>query len=451
MLVNVIGGTCIIHSGFILLFCFLTLLSLQAPPLNLPTSHWQHSQGGLGSSAPAHNPAYAMDMGHSAQPIVLKPLDTPDVRSAAGGDKEDDSQCEDALSGDKDVHSYNMRARETFNKLSVLFPDNFYVDSKTLPYWEVKQPSTDFPHLIVDPDLSHTWLDPPKCDTDTIGYWKPSPKFPPKLPNVNPSAELPLPKRPTDIHIRDTLLKDFLEARKISSLNLDTDAFQPCNFDVKSSPLSQVDAFLRSTLLDSYVSDELLAILLHLVSMIKNELAPRSPDVDLTTLDLLGDVIRLAAQSNARGQASLVAAVTYNKVSLRDLVLDKFEAPAGSKNVLRGTSIVGPDLFGQLPESFKTSLHSHQGKGLVCKIKSGRSFSRASTSAFTSSVTPKRSLTPSSYSAPKLPKLSVASAKSATPSPRTSFTRSTPQTYGSKGFRGNKNYRGGKRKTGFSR
>ncbi|CAL4126188.1 unnamed protein product, partial [Meganyctiphanes norvegica] len=313
---------------------------LTAPPLNPPTSNWQHSQGGLGSSAPAHNPAYAMDMGHSAQPMVLKPLDTPDVRSAAGGDKEDDSQCEDALSGDKDVHSYNMRARETFNKLSVLFPDNFYVDSKTLPYWEVKQPSTDFPHLIVDPDLSHTWLDPPKCDTDTIGYWKPSPKFPPKLPNVNPSAELPLPKRPTDIHIRDTLLKDFLEARKISSLNLDTDAFQPCNFDVESSPLSQVDAFLRSTLLDSYVSDELLAILLHLVSMIKNELAPRSPDVDLTTLDLLGDVIRLAAQSNARGQASLVAAVTYNKVSLRDLVLDKFEAPAGSKNVLRGTSIV---------------------------------------------------------------------------------------------------------------
>ncbi|CAL4190113.1 unnamed protein product, partial [Meganyctiphanes norvegica] len=77
---------------------------LTDPPLNLPTSNWQHSQGRLGSSAPAHNPAYAMDMGPSAQPMVLKPLDTPDVRSAAGSDKEDDSQCGDALSGDKDVY-----------------------------------------------------------------------------------------------------------------------------------------------------------------------------------------------------------------------------------------------------------------------------------------------------------------------------------------------------------
>merc|ERR1712121_477258 len=71
-------------------------------------------------------------------------------------------------------------------------------------------------------------------------------------------------------------------------------------------------------------------------------------------MEVLKLVVLIAEGSQRSGQSQLAAFVT-NKLALRDVVLGKLTFQPTSKHILRGSSFLSPNLFGPLPESFKTS------------------------------------------------------------------------------------------------
>ena len=57
-------------------------------------------------------------------------------------------------------------------RLSTLFPSHFHHDVVDVPYYEDQPPAA--PLLVLDPDLSRSWLRPTPGACDTHGYWNPS-------------------------------------------------------------------------------------------------------------------------------------------------------------------------------------------------------------------------------------------------------------------------------------
>ena len=294
--------------------------------------------------------------------VVLKVLRS---QSWFGHDLEQDhARVEDIPS------SKTKETKELFKLLQGVFPENFKPKDSLLPYYEVPLSNNNTPLLNVDPLIKHSWFDTPKKDssTDSVGYWPSSIRLPPKSPSpYPPNYPLKPPNRPTDLHICDPGLKKLLEHPRFSSpLHLDSSAFQRSDIDVTSLIEPRLDVLLRSSLFDNFVTDEFLAILLKLVPLVKEELDPTkdiSPHFDLVR------VIRQAAQSNARAVQSTSASHVANIVHLRDHVLYKFDTPANTKEILRGSSFLSDKLFGPLPESLEANLRSLQGKDVRCSKK----------------------------------------------------------------------------------
>ena len=70
--------------------------------------------------------------------------------------------------------------------LSPHFPSHFHHEVVDVPFYEEQPPAASL--LIVDPDLSRTWLRPPPAAGDSHGYWAPSSecKLPPNRSHLFP-------------------------------------------------------------------------------------------------------------------------------------------------------------------------------------------------------------------------------------------------------------------------
>lgn len=233
------------------------------------------------------------------------------------------------------------------------------------------------------PDLKGSWFDPPDKDDhqDSTTYWNANTKFPRKARLTPLDYHLKAPPRCPYYHIENKELKRLLEAPIFKSIDLDHAAFESSACDVSNSNLSNLDSMLRSSLLDNFTLDEYLKLIIELIPKIAEEHSESSDD-NLVSLDVLMRVVVLAAESNQRSGQAQIGSFIANKVALRDLILNKFSTPSISRNILRGSSFLSDKLFGNLPESYKTSL-KQSGNNLRCKTRYSNSVS-SHTSNYTS-------------------------------------------------------------------
>ena len=267
----------------------------------------------------------------------------------------------------------NKVVLDLHTRLSSHFPSLFHQDVVDVPYYEEQPPAA--PLLVLDPDLSKTWLRPPPKAGDTHGFWSPEDqgyqgqgcKLPPNRSHLYPpnTTAKPLSRAPY-YHVKDEDLRRKFKAPTMGSVSLDLLVFDKGESSVGSSPLALLESHLRVSLLECYTSDAYLRIVYELAMCAAGTSGSVSRE---EALDLLPQVVRQSAMANSRCGQSLAAGYVGNVVALRDVVLDRFNTKQRTTNVLRGGDFSGPSLFGPLPESFASLLDTPQGAGYRCRSK----------------------------------------------------------------------------------
>ena len=248
------------------------------------------------------------------------------------------------------------------------FPTLFHQDVVDVPYYEEQPPAA--PLLVLDPDLSKTWLRPPPGVGDTHGYWAPSTdgcKLPPNRSHLYPpdTTSKPIARAPY-YYVQDDDLRRKFRASTLGSVSLDLQVFDKGETSVGNSPLALLESHLRVSLLECYTTDAYLRILHELAKCAAGTSSLVSRE---NALELLPQVVRQTAMANSRCGQSLAAGYVGNVVALRDVVLDRFTTKQRTIYVLRGGDFSGPSLFGPLPESFASLLDTPQGAGFRCRSK----------------------------------------------------------------------------------
>ena len=290
--------------------------------------------------------------------------------------EDDGSDKHSPVEGDEDLPiNINRDTKEMFINLACIFPERFVSNNDSN---EVSQAHSKYninksnPLLKIDPKIKHSWFDPPCKDkvTDTASYWPPGTKFPSRSNPLPHKYPYKITSRPKDLSISNTNLKKLLEGPQLDSITLDHSTFDPSTVSVKDSVHPKIDSFQRAGLYDGFYSGELLDLMLSLVPIIYGEIfAFTQQEVELPSMCLLEQLICQTTFSNERSVHNHSAGFLTNRLALRDLVLDKYKAPASTVNILRGSDFASDHLFGPMPESFKESLNSYQGKNLTATKK----------------------------------------------------------------------------------
>ena len=300
---------------------------------------------------------------------------------------EDSEDSEKVSAKDEDQPTnINKETKEIFMYLAYLFPDRFEFENDNGEY---SQTHTKYnldknnPLLKISPNIKHSWFDPSSKDkeSDTIKYWPSNTKFPSRsnpLPHKYPYKTT---ARTKDVTFTDPNLKKLLISPQLDSITLDHSTFDPSTVSVKDSAHPKIDVFQRAGLYDSFYSGEILDIMLSLIPIIFDEIfAYTQHEVDIPSLSLMEKLICHSIFSNDRAVHNQSAGFVINKLALRDSVLSKYQAPASTVNILRGSDFKCDNLFGPMPESFKESLNSHQGKNLTATKKGFSNFKNSKAS-----------------------------------------------------------------------
>ena len=288
-----------------------------------------------------------------------------DDQTSENSDMDLDDMDENNNNVESNIKSSGSRLKafkECHKILGEIFSGSFHSKAQNLPYY--KNPRGDVPLLKIDPDITGSWFDPPDKEnpTDSTSYWKSSTPFPRKSRVTPKDYPLKAPPKNPYTHIENEALKQLLEAPIFKSINLDHSAFDVSSVDVTNNPHTNLDALIRSSMMDNFTIDEYLKLLLEIVP--KLSLTSTSQVDRQKLLDLAMEVMVIIAECNQRSGQTQVATYVSNKLALRDVVLNRFSSQNTSRDILRGSSFLSHDLFGPLPESFSESLKSSSNKGL---------------------------------------------------------------------------------------
>ena len=261
-----------------------------------------------------------------------------------------------------------------FQNLHAKFPQKFLIKNSEGPYYEARHREAggmdnNVPTLLIKPVLTGSWFDPPSkaYTSDIVQFWDDSITFPSKG-HINPKDyRLAAKKACPYVTFEDDTLNSFFKGQPFKKIPLDTAAFDVSSIELPNVSSSRIDTLLRPALRDSYVNDELLQMLLGLVSSLEPFL--RGDDESSHILDLMLSCLEMTAENNQRSGQAIMASIISNRLAMRDSVLRRFQVPKYTKTILRGSDFKSDKLFGPLPESFKASLLTNNGKELRCTIK----------------------------------------------------------------------------------
>ena len=93
------------------------------------------------------------------------------------------------------------------------------------------------------------------------------------------------------------------------------------------------------------------------------ELDSLGSDAIKENLEVCRNMFQMCFMVNQRGRQELVSLYTANKMKLRDMVLSVHSGCPSSKNILRGTSLFTPNLFGEIPQSHRQAVTSAYSSG----------------------------------------------------------------------------------------
>ena len=253
--------------------------------------------------------------------------------------------------------------KNVFKKLSILFPESFESETTNRPYCISANQSK--PKLILDKEDDPSWFSPK--DGSFPSKILPPRKSKPHPPDFKPNV---FSTRPKLFSIRDSNFKEFLESNQLDKAELDSLVFVDSNtISIKHLPHCNVDSLLKDILYDFLIMDKLFNFVFDLVNLAKMEISdPNTSTPDFPTLDLIFEIMSLAARTSLRASQLLTAAFVANRTAIRDVVLDKFEGHETSKENLRGSPFDSKDLFGPIPDSLKDKLTAQYGQRFMLSL-----------------------------------------------------------------------------------
>ena len=284
----------------------------------------------------------------------------------------------DELSGSSDSDSEVEDLNSSYKKLSFLkgHKDFKHLISKEK---EVGRGSNSKEKLAlkIDPDFTGTFLMKPQhfdSKKDSIGLWPPKVIFPRPTESYTPSksacnmTNVPVWPKRLPIKFQNRTIENFLTAGQLTDKNKaqldlsvhDLGSVQLAPFE----NFSVQDKILRNGLIDNAVTDTLIeAGSSRLNSLYENwdyvmDLITKGKIDFKRELKFLMEIGGLAFASNQRNRNDVAAALTNNKIQLRDQVLFKTKGSAQTKDKLRLSNLASPHIFGELPESFRSTLNA---------------------------------------------------------------------------------------------
>ena len=284
----------------------------------------------------------------------------------------------DELSGSSDSDSEVEDLNSTYKKLEFL---RSHKDFKHLiaKEKEVGRGSTSREKLAlkIDPDFTGTFLmNPQNFDSrkDTIGLWPPKVIFPRPNEAYTPSksacniSNVPVWPKRLPIKFRNSNTENFLTAGQLTDKNKaqldlsvhDLGSVQLAPFE----NFSIQDKILRNGLIDNAITDTLIEAGTNRLNALSEnwdyvfDLIMKGKIDFKRELKFLMEIGGLAFASNQRNRNAVSAALTNNKIQLRDQVLSKTKGSSQTKDKLRLSNLASPHIFGELPESFKSTLNA---------------------------------------------------------------------------------------------
>ena len=202
--------------------------------------------------------------------------------------------------------------------------------------------------LILEKDDGPSWFSPKDGSF-------PSSALPPKKSNPHPPDFLAnvYSKRPNLFSFKDPNFKELFESKSMDKAVLDSLVFKDSTpIGLKASP-ANIDYMLRDIMAKFELYDNMSA---------------ESP-----TLDLIFEIMSLAARTSLKASQTLTAAFVANRTAIRDAVLEKFEGHDTSKENLRGSPFDSKNLFGPNPDSLKEKLNAQHGERFMLHLPRSKS------------------------------------------------------------------------------
>lgn len=285
----------------------------------------------------------------------------------------------DELSGSSDSDSEDEEdLTSTYKKLSFLksHKDFKYIISKEKEVGRGTN-SKEKLSLKVNPDFTGTFLMKPQhfdSKKDSVGLWpnkvifpKPNDSYTPSKSACNMSNMPKWPKR-LPIKFQNSTIENFLTAGQLTDKNkAQLDLSVHSLGSVQLAPFenfSVQDKILRNGLIDNAITDTLIeAGNNRLNALYENwdyvfDLINKGQIDFKRELKFLIEIGGLAFASNQRNRNDVAAALTNNKIQLRDQVLFKTKGSSQTKDKLRLSNLASPHIFGELPESFMSTLNA---------------------------------------------------------------------------------------------
>ena len=217
--------------------------------------------------------------------------------------------------------------------------------------------------LILEKDDGPSWFSPKDGSF-------PSSALPPKKSNPHPPDFLAnvYSKRPNLFSFKDPNFKELFESKSMDKAVLDSLVFKDSTpIGLKSSPNANIDYMLRDIMYDFLILDKLFTFSYSLVPLAKSELYDNM-SAESPTLDLIFEIMSLAARTSLKASQTLTAAFVANRTAIRDAVLEKFEGHDTSKENLRGSPFDSKNLFGPIPDSLKEKLNAQHGERFMLRL-----------------------------------------------------------------------------------
>ena len=244
-------------------------------------------------------------------------------------------------------------------------------------------------------DFNGSWLAKPKprVPGDTIGVWQKTEKFPSSTASHLPKEfdKKYMPKK-IPVAFPDTDMEEFFTANNFLSNNkvtLPSSACDPDEITVSGGvSYGAIDVLSRKALSDCFTTDTLLDSANNFVSDILTEWDKVSEISEAKAyIEAIKTFISLQLSCNLRCKQGIIATLTANKMACRSHVLDSLVGDSQTKNVLKGSNLDGPNLFGDIPESHLRKLeasgdYSRTNYRLRPKSKSFASTSMSTSTGF---------------------------------------------------------------------
>ena len=156
-------------------------------------------------------------------------------------------------------------------------------------------------------------------------------------------------------HIGDDKFSKFINGNalvKNFKTPVDTRIFGASDAKVSGKTFNQIDSVSRKGLSENLINDSIIESIVVFMSDVLTDWDDLTKGELKEKISGIQKSLKLSSTSNLRQRNFLCSIFTLNKLAIRQEILDKFDGDSNTKDMLLGSCLGVPSVFGPLPESF---------------------------------------------------------------------------------------------------